>query len=307
MRKIIALVVGAAACAALATGALADTAPPATTPFPASSVGPVFIAGQTVNTSGAMASAFAPGSTVVFRAYAVDTKTGKSLVAKTTTYFYVTIPGQPNVKLKYDTSAPGATTRMPWTGSWTVPANYAPGIVGFKILAKATSKRTGSFVQIPVSTSQLTVSSTAVAPFGPGPTQTAVPASDKFSLGIYVDTVNGTGPVGAAKRLVGCAQTNVFKRGEQVVFRVWGFDLKSGDTLSTDNVDTATVTLPGVAAPLTLNYGAHGATGAKVWFWSSPWIVPPTYPLGDVPAVVTFKTDAGQTGTFAYGLTIVPS
>ena len=306
MSKILALVAGLAAFAALATTALAaDPAPPATTPFPASSVGPIFIAGQTVNTTGAMASAFAPGSTVVFRAYAVDTKTGKGLVAKDSKYFYVTIPGQPNVKMKYDPTAPGATKRMPWTGAWTVPTAYAAGIVDFKILAKATSKRSGSFVQIPVATSQLTISSTALVPFGPGPSS-AVPAADKFSLGIYVDTVNGTGPVGAAKRLVGCAQTNVFKRGEQVVFRVWGFDLKSGDTLSTDNVDTATVVVPGVATPLTLNYGAHGATGAKVWFWSSPWIVPADYPLGDVPARVAFKTDAGQTGTFDYGITIVP-
>jgi hypothetical protein len=305
MSKLLALVAGVAVFAALATTALADTAPPATTPFPASSVGPLFIAGQTVNTSGAMASAFAPGSTVVFRAYGIDTKTGKALAAKDATYFYVTIPNQPNVKMKFDAKAPGATNRMPWTGTWTIPAAYPAGLVNFKILAKATSKRTGSFVQMPVATAQLNVTPTAVAPFAAGPSS-AVPAADKYSLGIYVDTVNGTGPVGAAKRLVGCAQTNVFKRGEQVVFRVWGFDLKSGDTLSTDNVDTATVSFPGIATPLTLGYGAHGATGAKVWFWSVPWIVPPTYPLGDVPVVVTFKTDSGQTGTFATGLTIVP-
>ena len=52
--------------------------------------------------------------------------------------------------------------------------------------------------------------------------------------------MNGTSPVGVAKRPVGCSQTNVFRRGEQVVIRVWGFDLKTGATLSNDNVDTAT-------------------------------------------------------------------
>lgn len=301
MSKFTAVVAGLAAFAALATTALADNAP-----FPAPSVGPLFIAAQTVNTTGAMSSWFVPGSTVVFRAYAVDTKTSRLLTAKDAKYFYVTIPNQPNVKLKYDPSAPGATKRMPWTGQWTVPSTYPAGIVAFKILAKSSAKRVGSFVQIPVPTSQLTISSTAPTPPGNGPGSSASPApADKTELAFYVDSVNGTQPVGAAKRPIGCAQTNVFKRGEQVVLRIWGFDLKSGDTLSTDNVDTATATFPGVA-PLTLNYGAHGATGNKVFFWSTPWIVPADYPLGDATVHIAFKTDAGQTGTFDYALTIVP-
>ena len=303
MSKILALVAGLAAFAMLATSALADTAP---APFPATSVGPLFIAGQTVNTTGAMSSWFAPGSTVVFRAYAVDTKTSKLLVAKDAKYFYVTIPNQPNVKLTYNPKAPGASARMPWTGSWTVPATYPSGIVGFKILAKSTAKRIGSFVQIPVSTSQLTIAPSGNIPFGSGPAAGASTApAAKTDIALYVDSVNGTGPVGAAKRPVGCAQTNVFKRGEQVVLRIWGFDLKSGDQLSTDNVDTATATLPGIA-PLTLNYGAHGATGAKVYFWSAPWIVPADYPLGDATVHIAFKTDSGKVGTFDYALTIVP-
>jgi hypothetical protein len=303
MSKFSALVVGLAACAALATTAYADTAPK---PFPAPSVGPLFIAGQTANTSGAMSSWFAPGSTVVFRAYAVDTKTSRLIAAKDSKYFYVTIPNQPNVKLKYDPKAPGATARMPWSGTWTVPATYPAGIVGFKILAKSTAKRIGAFVQMPVSTSQLTISPTAPAPYGGGPGAGAsTAAADKTDIALYVDSVNGTSPVGAAKRPIGCTQTNVFKRGEQVVMRIWGFDLKSGATLSTDNIDTATVTFPGVAA-MNLNYGAHGATGNKVYFWSVPWIVPAAYPLGDATVHVAFKTDDGKSGTFDYALTIVP-
>ena len=301
MRKLIGFGVALLAFAAFA--ASASAADPIAAPFPASSVGPIFVAAQTVNTTGAMSSAFTPGSTVVFRAYAVDTKTSKVLGAKDATYFYVTIPNQPNLKLKYNTAAPGASAKMPWTATWTVPSSYPAGIVAFKMYVKSTAKRRGMFVQIPVATSQLTISPTAAAPFGSGPTSsvTAVPKTD---IALYVDTVNGTGPVGAAKRPIGCAQTNVFKRGEQVVFRIWGFDLKSGDTLSTDNIDTATATIPGIA-PLTLNYGAHGATGAKVFFWSAPWIVPPTFPLGDAVVQIAFKTDSGKTGTFDYALTIV--
>ena len=305
MRKFVTFVAGLAALGVLATAALADTAPPTTTPFPSSSAGPLFIAAQTVSTSGAMASAFAPGATVVFRAFALDTKTMKAIGANDMKYFYVAIPNQPNVKLTYGTTAPGATPRFTWTGSWTIPANYPAGIVAFKILGKSAANRHGSFVQIPVATSDLTVSSTALVPFGNGPAPSASTAPGATSqLGIYVDSVNGTAPVGAAKRVVGCAQTNVFKRGEQVVLRVWGFDLKSGDTLSNDNVDTATATVPGVATPMTLGYGGHGTP--KVYFWSTPWIVPATFPLGDVTVHVAFKTVDGKTGTFDYPITIVP-
>lgn len=299
MRRFIAGVASLVTLGTLAAAAIAATP----SPFPASSTGQLFVAAQTVNTSGAMSSQFAPGSTVVFRALALDTKTLKTLGDKGITYFYVTIPNQPNVKLKYDPTAPGATPRMPWTGQWTVPATYPAGSVAFKVLAKSTDKRHGSFVQIPVAPSMLTISPTAQAPFGSGPAasgSTAAPA--KSDLAIYVDTVAGTAPVGVAKRPVGCSQTNVFKRGEQVVVRVWGFDLTSGDSLTNDNVDTATATIQGVSGPLTLGYGTHGT----VQFWSTPWIVPATFPLGDVTIHVQFKTDAGKSGTFDYPITIVP-
>ena len=158
------------------TTALAQTAAtPA--PFPAATAGPLFIAAQTVNTSGGMSSWFAPGATVVFRALALDTKTMKTLAAKDVTYFYVTIPNQANVKLHYDPTAPGATPRMPWTGQWTVPSDYPSGMVAFKILAKSKAKRHGSFVQIPVVPSMLTISPTAPAP------PTGSPAGSGFDRG----------------------------------------------------------------------------------------------------------------------------
>ena len=53
-----------------------------------------------------------------FRAYAVDGKTRKVLAAKGVKYFYVKIPNQPNVKLRYLPNAAGASGRMAWTGSW---------------------------------------------------------------------------------------------------------------------------------------------------------------------------------------------
>ncbi len=303
MRKILTLGAALVVFAGVASAALA--ADPIAAPFPSATGGPVFIAAQTVTSTGAMQNQFAPGSSVIFRAYAVDQKIHKVLAAKDVKYFYASIPGQPTVKLTYQPKAPGASGRMVWVGTWNVPAIYPAGIVNFKVLVKTQGKRTGQFVQLPVSTSQLTITKTPQTTLAGGPAATPQPTVSDPSISLYMDTVNGTAPVGAPKRPVGCSQANVYKRGEQVVVRVWGFDLSTGTTLSIDNVDTATYSIPGMpTAPVT--YGAHGAVGNKVFFWSAPWIVPPTFPLGDVTIHVAFKTDSGKAGIFDYQITIIP-
>jgi hypothetical protein len=53
---------------------------------------------------------------------------------------------------------------------------------------------------------------------------------------------------------------------------------------------------------LTLNFGAHGI----VQFWSAPWVIPTTMPIGTTVAHVTFKTLDGKTGTFDYALNLIP-
>jgi hypothetical protein len=289
-----------------ATAFAADPAPPTVVPFPAPQLGPVFVAAQTVDKTGAMQNQFAPGSSVIFRAYAVDSKTKTTVAAKDAKYFYVAIPNQPNVKLKYDPSAAGASGRLAWTGTWTIPATYPVGLVAFRVLVKTESKRIGIFVQMPVTTAMLTVAATPQTTLGTGP-GAAITAAGVSSpdISLYVDTVNGTQPVGAPKRPVGCTQSNVYKRGEQVVLRIWGFDLSTREVLSTDNVDTVTYSIPGLAA-LPLNYGAHGTVGNKVWFWSSPWVIPAAFPLGDLTIHIVFKTDSGKTGTYDHIVTIIP-
>src|SRR5829696_5223385 len=278
--------IAAAVIVAAATFTTAAVAADGETPFPSPKVLQVFVAAQTVTVDRAVITQVAPGGTVVFRAYAVDPKTKKVLAAKDVKYFYVTIAAQPNVKLKFDPQAPGATARMPWTGTWTVPADYAAGTVNFKVLIKIQAKRKGQFVQLPVASAQLTVTKTTTtsltSPVAVGPAAAAAP------------------------RPVGCTQTNVFKRGEQFVLRTWGSDMATGDILSAENVDTATFTVPGVTAPVTLNWGAHGATTNRVWFWSNAWNIPSDYPLGDAVIRVTFKLDSGKVGTFDYSITIIP-
>jgi len=302
MKKILTLV-AALAVAAVTTQALAD-APPTPVPFPSPQIGQVFVAAQTVTTGGAAASWFTPGSTVVFRAYAVDGKTQKVLTGSDVKYFYVTIPGQPNVKLKFNSKDPAATSRLAWIGAWTVPAAYPAGVVNFKILIQTTSKRKGQFVQMPVSTSQLNISSTAPPPYVAPFTGATAAATSKLDVSLYVDSINGAG--GKPARPIGCTQTNVYKRGEVVVIRTWGLDLTTGDTLTSDNVKDAHYSVPG-QPDVTLAWGSHGATGAKVWFWTNPWTIPADYPLGQTTVHVVFHTETGKTGTYDYPIVVIPA
>jgi hypothetical protein len=299
MRKFLAFGIVAVALAGFA--ATARAADPIV-PFPSPTVGDVFVAAQTVAADGSLTNWFAPGSTVTFRAYAIDAKSKKYLGAKDAKYFYVTIPNAGSVKMKYDPKAAGASAQFPWTAKWNVPTSYTQGLVPFSIHVRSLTKKYGLFVQMPVTTAMLTISSSPSPSFAGAPAaQAAVPNSD---LVLYIDTVNGTRPAGAAPRPVGCTQNNIFKRGEQPVFRVWGVDLSSGEILSPDNVDAASVSIPG-QPDLQLPYGAHGNTGAKVGFYANAWNVPKDYPLGDVTAKVTFKTVSGKTGTYSYTISIV--
>ena len=303
MKRILIAAVMAVAALAFAFSALADSQP--VTPFPAVHSGDVFVIGQTVQTDGAINSWFAPGATVTFRGYAVDGKTHKALTGQMVKYFYVTIPNQPNVKLQFTPTSKMASGRYQWTGSWIVPADYPLGMVPFKMLVKADAGRRGSFVQMPVATSMLTVSKTPPAAPGSGPSATPAPSTSTLSFGLYADAVNGSASPGVAPRPIGCTQTNVFKRGERVVVRSWGFDLASGAVLTMDNVVDSHFTVAGQPNVI-MAFGAHGAVGAKVWFWSGFWIIPTNYPLGDITIHVSYTTMDGKSGTTDYPITITP-
>ena len=110
MKKI--LILGAALVAFAAVTVPAMAADPL--PFPSPQVKQVFIATQTVLPDGTMSSYFAPGSTVVFRAYAVDPKTRSIVDAKAVKYFYVSIPAS-------RTSSSSTTRRL------RVPRRVFPG------------------------------------------------------------------------------------------------------------------------------------------------------------------------------------
>jgi hypothetical protein len=302
MKRIISLGVVLAAAAAATMSATAATP----VPFPSPTVKQVFVAAQTVTTDGTLSSWFAPGSTVVFRAYAVDPKSHIVVDPKLVKYFYVSIPGQPNVKLTYGAKAPGASSGLPWSGTWSVPASYTPGQVPFKILIQVREKGKvfkGQFQQMPSATAALNISANPPAfPTG-GPTtgDAGAPANQALNASLYVDTVNGSGPVGIAKRPVGCSLTNVYRRGEQVVVRAWGADLATSNVLSDDNVDSAHFSIAGVS-DIALHYGAHG----PLYFWANAWVIPATYPLGTTTIHVVFNLTSGKSASYDYSINVIP-
>ena len=153
MRRII-IVAGFAAAAAAAVTAIAQT--PAEVPFPSPKVQGAFVrvATWTGPDSHYLTNFFPQGSEVSFRMFVGDNKTKLSMTDKDLSYAKIVIPGQPDVKMTYSP----VDAQMPWVGIWKVPADFAPGNVRFQAQIKVKkSKAYGSFVQIPVSSSVLTV------------------------------------------------------------------------------------------------------------------------------------------------------
>lgn len=104
---------------------------------------------------------------------------------------------------------------------------------------------------------------------------------------LYVDTILASGSTGALAPVfgAGCEITNEFIVGQTIVFRVYGNDADlGGATLTPLNVSSATVTVAGVATPLTLSYGNHGG----IAFWSAPLKTGPA-PLYNTLGVINYK------------------
>lgn len=125
---------------------------------------------------------------------------------------------------------------------------------------------------------------TSVAAGSGGPVQ-----GNKLAVVIASDTVTGGGtPAPAAP----CAQTNLFRQGQIVVFRMWGVNVKlDGAALTDKNVTSAVVKIPGLKKLLPFTYGLHGTAPNQVSFWTAVF---PTkgYPLGVVDFTIIVKTKA---------------
>jgi hypothetical protein len=106
--------------------------------------------------------------------------------------------------------------------------------------------------------------------------------------------------------------TNLFQRGDVVVFRMWGVHATTGgNDLTSATVKKAWVKIPGLPAMLMV-YGNH-PTKPPVAYWTVAWPVGKTYPLGIVNFTVTVVTNPvpaeltaafpSQTGVFSQAAT----
>ena len=86
---------------------------------------------------------------------------------------------------------------------------------------------------------------------------------------VYADTVLASGAVGVLKPQLGgtCALTGNFMLGQGIVFRAYANDAsRGGEALTTLNTLSATITVAGVAKPITLTYGTSaGRSGRGFW------------------------------------------
>lgn len=119
-------------------------------------------------------------------------------------------------------------------------------------------------------------------------------------LPLYVDTIVASGKYATAIAPIygGCQITNEFLVGQTIVFRAYGYAL-DGTPLTPRNVSSATVTVQGVATPLTMSFANHGVTNTiqgtdGTAFWTAPLFTGGTgySTLGLIPYTVTFKTIA---------------
>ncbi|HET6948617.1 MAG TPA: hypothetical protein VFJ45_12475 [bacterium] len=100
-----------------------------------------------------------------------------------------------------------------------------------------------------------------------------------------------------------CVQTNVFKLGEEVVWRVTVFDASNGADPAEDGKNLTALTERGIKVTVylengmsfPLRYARHPGKGdPAAWLWATGWRIPDDFPTGRLKwwLVVTDKTGA---------------
>ncbi len=134
----------------------------------------------------------------------------------------------------------------------------------------------------PTDTTNYTSASTTLSVNVVAPVQGNGPLNVAFS----VDTVQGSGST-SIKPPVGCAQTNEFYVGQQVVFRMSAVNIAAGGVpLTSANTVSAVITIPGVTTPIPMSFGSHGTAA----FWTGAWATAGYATMGVVNFTITVTT-----------------
>lgn len=134
------------------------------------------------------------------------------------------------------------------------------------------------------STSSTTTSSTTTTTLA-GPVQ----GNGQHHVFFSVDTVQGGGGTVKLPADAACSMTNLFQRGDVVVFRMYGVHVSTGANLTNVTVKSAYVKVPGLPK-IPLSYSNH-PTKPVVAYWTAAWPVRKSYPLGVVNYTVTVITN----------------
>jgi hypothetical protein len=230
-------------------------------------------------------SQFQPGEDVVFRVKVYDPATGQAMDDKALTSVVVALKDGQTFKAMYGghPGGPGATpTDYFWSVAWAIPETYPTGSVPFTVTATSNDGRTGTFNELNVAPSLLTV----------------VPAMAPAALNIDANTVISA--EGAPSPQSICVESSQFKAGEAVVFRVKVYDPTTGKPMDDKALTSVEVALKD-GQTFEAKYGGHpGGPGATPtdYYWTVAWAIPQNYPTGSVPYTVTATGNDGRTGTF---------
>jgi len=92
------------------------------------------------------------------------------------------------------------------------------------------------------------------------------------------------------KPAVYCADSSVFRRGNQVIFRMYIVDAKTGKVMNGKDLSSVVVKIAGIADLKTGFKPQGGKPDATApWLWSAAWLVPDDYPLGAFKFTVQAK------------------
>jgi hypothetical protein len=122
-------------------------------------------------------------------------------------------------------------------------------------------------------------------------TTLAVPVQGNVQHHVFfnVDTVQGGGGTVKLAADAACSMTNLFQRGDVVVFRMYGVHVSTGANLTNVTVKSAWVKVPGL--PKMPMYYSNHPTKPVVAYWTAAWPVKKSYPLGVVNYTVTVVTN----------------